>query len=63
MTIRRELHMVYGDNGVKAQGWEETTMGWIQTDPDEWAGGSYTVVDWPSVIPAPVKDGPPRELW
>ena len=63
MTTRKELHMVYGDNGIKAQGWIETAIGWTQVDPDDWAGGSYRVVEWPHAIPAPVKNGPPREIW
>ena len=61
--MRRELHFVYGDNGIKAQGWEETALGWRQVDPDYWKPGSYTVIDWPQAIPEPVKYGPPRELW
>lgn len=61
--MRRELHMVYGDNGIKAQGWEESATAWRQVDVDDWPNGSYQVIDWPSVIPEPVKGGPPRELW
>ena len=60
--MRREFHMVYGDNGIKAQGWQESATGWEQVDPDDWPNGSYTAVDWPADIPAPVKNGPPREL-
>lgn len=60
MTQRRELHMVYG---VTSQGWEETALGWVQVDHDNWANGSYTVVIWPHIIPEPVKNGPPREVW
>jgi hypothetical protein len=58
--MRRELHIVYGK---ESQGWEESATGWRQVDPDDWARDSYKVVEWPSVIPEPVKDGPPRELW
>ena len=61
--MRRELHMVFGDNGIKAQGWEEAALGWRQVSHDDWPNGSYSVVDWPSTIPTPVKNGPPRELW
>jgi hypothetical protein len=61
--IRREFHMVYGDNGIKPQGWEESAIGWKQVDPDDWPNGSYRVVEWPYVIPEPVKAGPPREIW
>lgn len=60
----RELHMVYGDNGIESQGWQETALGWQQVNPDDWPNGSYRVVDWPSAIPEPVKAGsPPRQLW
>jgi len=61
--MRRELHFVYGDNGIKPQGWEESATGWRQGDVDDWKGGSYTLVEWPHAIPEPVKNGPPRELW
>ena len=61
--MRREFHMVYGDNRIKPQGWEESALGWKQVDPDEWPNGSYRVVEWPQAIPEPIKNGPPRELW
>jgi len=61
--MRREWHFVYGDNGIKPQGWEESAIGWKQVDPEGWTNDSYRVVDWPHAIPEPVKNGPPRELW
>ena len=64
--MRREFHMVYGDNGIKPQGWVETSLGWNQVSPyelDNWPMGSYSVIDWPQAIPKPTKLGPPRETW
>tara|TARA_R110000796_G_scaffold227915_1_gene344891 strand:+ start:356 stop:541 length:186 start_codon:yes stop_codon:yes gene_type:complete len=61
--MTKELHMVYGDNGIKAQGWQQSAVGWEQVDWSDWANGSYLVVNWPAAIPAPIKDGPPRERW
>jgi hypothetical protein len=44
--MKRELHMVYGANGIKAQGWQASAMGWKLVDPDDWPNGSYRVVEW-----------------
>ena len=63
MNTQRELHMVYGDNGIKAQGWQASAMGWKLVDPDDWPNGSYRVVEWPHAIPDPIKGGPPRQVW
>ena len=63
MTKRREWQRVYGDNGLRAQGWEESATGWAQVNHDDWPNGSYQVIDWPHAIPEPVKAGPPRQRW
>ena len=65
MTIRREWHFVYGDNGIKPQGWEEDALGWrhvSQYELDNWKTDSCTPIEWAHAIPTPITNGPPREL-
>jgi hypothetical protein len=63
-TMIREWHFVYG--GAR-QGWQfNPLIGWRQVpldDMDTWARDSYSLKEWPHSIPAPIKAGPPRELF